>query len=240
MKIYNGFIGADDSNVILNFLGSDNLETYEKKVAEVKDWYYKDKEITYSLNEYGHRCKSIKEIDLDNYILFLGCSNTEGIGVELEKSFPYLVSQSMNCDYYNLAVEGTGIDVLEHNLVNWFYTVKQKPKYVVLQYPGYTRFVAKFPGYSSFLLSGTWSEDEYSKRFIASADILGYFQARSKICSSLINHIVDVPKIKINFGGIKEYEFGLTVSRVDWARDFIHAGIKSNEKIAQLITEQMK
>lgn len=36
MKIYNGFIGADDSNVILNFLGSDNLETYEKKLKKLK------------------------------------------------------------------------------------------------------------------------------------------------------------------------------------------------------------
>lgn len=242
MKFYNGFLGSNESNTVVNYLGSDNEETFNKNLVKSgEDWYYKDKTITYEMNEYGHRCKSVNNIDLENYILFLGCSNTQGIGVELEKSFPYLICQELKCDYYNLGLQGTGIDVLEHNLVNWFFNVDKKPKYVVLQYPGYTRFAAKFPGYSSFLFGGTWAEDSASKTFIASADELGYFYARSRICSNLINYILTgIPTIKLNYGGIKEYEFGLTIRRYDWARDFIHAGVKSNEKIAEQVLTQMK
>jgi DNA polymerase III alpha subunit len=60
-------------------------------------------------------CKSInikiEDIDLNNYILFIGCSHTEGIGLELQTTYPYLVSEELKCDYYNLGLGGTGIDV---------------------------------------------------------------------------------------------------------------------------------
>ena len=53
-----------------------------------------------------------QEIILNNYILFTGCSHTKGVGLALEDTYPYLLAQKLNCDYYNLALGGTGQDVM--------------------------------------------------------------------------------------------------------------------------------
>lgn len=241
MKFHNGFVGENVTNKVLNFFGTDNIVTLNRNLeTATNDWYYKDKEITYSLNDYGHRCKSIQDIDPDNYILFLGCSVTMGIGVELEKSFSYLIAQEKKCDYYNLSLVGTGLDILEHNLVNWFFTIKKKPKYVVLQYPESTRFVSKIPGFSDLLKCGVWLQTEEHKRFIINSDQSGYFLARSKIISNLINTIVDVPSIKINLGGFQKYDNGIICKHLDYARDLLHGGNKTNERVAEQVLDQMK
>ena len=129
MKLHNDFIGVNDSNTILSFLPSDTEETYQKNLlSEGDSWYYKTAKITYEINENGHRCKSINDINLDNYILFAGCSHTLGIGLELDKTYPFMVSHLLGCDYYNLGMPGAGIDVLEYNLLMWFSKVKKNPK----------------------------------------------------------------------------------------------------------------
>lgn len=235
------FIGSGFPNKILEFYGSDSEEVFlENLKTKDENWYYRNKSITYKFNDLGHRCKSIEEIDLNNYILFVGCSNTEGVGVELEKTFPYMVSHELKCDYYNLALGGSGIDVVEHNLLTWFSKIKQKPKWVILQYPGYVRFAAKVTGYNSLIPCGTWTETKFAKRFIASADESGYFLARGHISSQLIQQVIDVPLLKINFGGIKEYDYGITYRKLDHARDFSHAGINSHSRLTDLILEQIR
>lgn len=241
MKFYNGFVGEDTTNITLKYLGSDDEETLQKNLTiQTEDWYYRDKEITYVMNEYGHRCKSLKNIDLDNYILFLGCSITLGMGVELEKSFTYLIAQEKKCDYYNLSLGGTGIDVVEHNLINWFFTVEKKPKYVVLQYPAHVRFVSMHPGYTSLIKNGPWFQAEESKKFIASSDESGYFLARGRIVSSLINNVVDAPAIRLNLAGFPRYDSHPIIKNLDFARDLVHGGNKTNEKIAESVLDQMK
>ena len=72
-----------------------------------------------------------EDIDLDNYILVIGCSQTEGIGLKIEDTYPYLLSKNLNCDYYNLGICGTGIDVLNYNLVTWFTKIKKPPKLLI-------------------------------------------------------------------------------------------------------------
>jgi len=240
MKIYDGFVGQDSSNVILDFTGVDSKELYEKNLStQPKDWYYRETKISYQMNEYGHRSKSVKELNFDNYVLFLGCSNTKGVGLEIEKTFPYLVSKELNCDYYNLAVEGSGIDVQEHNLVTWFYRFNHKPKFVIVQYPDMTRYMAQYPGYDSLLPNGVWSEDDNTKKFIVNSHEVGYLEARAKFCVNTIRQVISVPLVIINFDGIKKYDYGITIKKLDWSRDFIHAGIKSHEKITSNILEQI-
>ena len=102
-KLYEYLIGNEFSNTTLAYRGLDSEENLHINLAsQPNDWYYRNKTITYQYNEYGHRCKSIHDIDLDNYILFAGCSHTEGVGLELETTFPYLVSNQLGNDYYNM------------------------------------------------------------------------------------------------------------------------------------------
>jgi hypothetical protein len=243
MILTNGFIGTQIVSEVVHFSGSDNETNYNKNLeTQPEDWYYRNIKISYNYNEYGHRSKSIKDLNLDNYILFLGCSHTEGVGLELEKTYPHLVSKHLGCDYYNLALGGFGIDVLEHNLVNWLYTIDKKPKHIVIQYPDHSRFISKYPGYPSMIPNGTWNSIQKNvAKFISSAEISGFFYGRKKVSVSLINNMTrDIPVIKINFGSIEEYDTGISYRRLDWARDFCHAGIKSHEKISELVLDRIK
>jgi hypothetical protein len=158
MKFYDDFIGEDSNTICLDFLDGtgDSLENVNTtRESQPEDWYYRDKKITYSFNAFGHRSKDIKDLDFDNYLLFIGCSHTQGVGVELEKTYPYLISSKLKCDYYNLAISATGIDVVEYNLLTWFFKFNKKPKAVIAQLPDHRRFISMYPGYNNILPNGS-------------------------------------------------------------------------------------
>lgn len=243
MKFYNyNLIGSPTSNVVSNFSHTDSEHLLTKNKEKIKDWVYNNIQIEYSYNENGHRCKALKDIDLDNYILFVGCSNTEGIGLKLEHTFPYIVSSKLSSDYYNLGIGSTGIDVMEYNLFTWLKNVHAKPKFIVVQWTDYSRFLSKNLDYETFLPCGAWLEDTYVKRFITDAEITNHNKARKFIFENLLKYaILDIPIIRIQHSALKYYdEKTLFWPRADQARDLIHPGIKSNEYIANLILENLR
>jgi hypothetical protein len=242
MRFYNNFIGSASVNTETEFSMCDVRELYEKNLLEQpEDWYYRTAKITYKNNAYGHRCKNISEIDLDNYILFSGCSHTQGEGLELEKTYPYLVSTALNTDYYNLGLAGTGIDVMEFNLISWFKSIIKKPKLVVIQWTDHTRYSALFPGYTEFMQNGSWTKNANAKRFLYSAEESGLFNARKLITRKLLLEIIDVPVYEIQFNNHSMYSNdGIWLKKIDFARDVSrtdfgvtgHAGIISHQNTA--------
>ena len=130
MKYIDGFYIGADPDTQNKFIPGDNYDDFQKNCEKMPDdWYYRNVTITYDINRLGFRFKQPEHIDFDNYILFTGCSHTEGVGLELEKSFPYLISTHYKMDYVNLAASGTGIDILEYNLLTWLSKYK-KPKLI--------------------------------------------------------------------------------------------------------------
>ncbi len=137
-----GLIPSNAHNSQFEFLyGMDDETRFLKNLATFpNDWVYRNKKINYSYNQYGHRCNNISELQ-DDYILFLGCSHSEGIGLTLEDTYPYLVAKSLKKTYYNLSVAGSGSDVACHNLMMFLSLMKnKKPKYIVFQFSGFFRF----------------------------------------------------------------------------------------------------
>lgn len=67
--------------------------------------------IDYKLNKQGWRCKNFDRLDNDG-IIFLGCSNTFGVGVREEDTFAKVVSEKFNKECLNLGVPGKGLDIL--------------------------------------------------------------------------------------------------------------------------------
>jgi len=86
--------------------------------------------IKYKLNSYGYRCNEFS----DQEILILGCSQTEGHGLPLELTWPYLISKKMNKDYINLAKGGDG---MQAQVVKAFQFFKEfyNPKYIFAALP---------------------------------------------------------------------------------------------------------
>lgn len=227
MKLNYPFLGHEP-NVIYDFYTTDSEDLYLQNYRELpKEWYYKDIAITYSFNSYGHRCKNIEEIDLDNYILFAGCSHTVGVGLELEKTYAHQVAKTLNLDYYNIALAGTGIDVMTYNLIMWASTVKKLPKLLVIFWPAIVRFsllhnnslTPIVPSAVSDRYKSAISED--AKTFVGAGVQLGFFDTVKALNTNLINEIYKDTKI-INLTNLH---------RSDYARDLQHLGIDSNRAI---------
>jgi hypothetical protein len=238
MEFNQSFIGYSP-NQSLKFSGADSQEGLSANLKELEDdWYYRTVDITYNHNSLGHRSIEPNNLNLDNYILFTGCSHTEGIGLELEKTYPYLVADQLECDYYNLALGGSGIDAMMHNLSLWLGKVKEKPKAIVVQWPNEARFL--LTDEQSTLVSklrpmGIWNSEEEISRFMAAGSVNGFFSSRKKIAYKLINSFSDdikIVNVDIETLADNTMENFLLMSKLDRARDLIHFGIKSNEKLA--------
>jgi hypothetical protein len=240
MEFNQGFIGHHP-NKSPKFSGADSEEALSanlKKLAD--DWYYRTAEITYNHNSLGHRSIEPQNLNLDNYILFTGCSHTEGIGLELEKTYPYLVAEQLGCDYYNLALGGSGIDAMMHNLSLWLGKVKERPKAIVVQWPDEARFLLTTKLVNKLQPIGMWSRDEEIKRFMAAGSFNGFFSSRKNIAYKFINSFNDDTKIvnvDINYRAAETMENFILLPCLDRARDLVHFGIKSNQVLAKRISD---
>jgi hypothetical protein len=237
------FIGYEPAAHNELFSGSDTKELYVQNLkSKPNDWYYRTNHVSYIRNSNGHRCKEIKDIDLSNYILYAGCSHTEGIGLELEKTYPYLLSKLLNCDYYNLGLGGTGIDVLLHNLIVWFGTVKQKPKLVIIQWPFWARYArfAKQPTNATLLHNPILPIGGFKDPTLMEGEGVYYFKTIEHLSRIKIKHIIDVPIINVgftNFPSSINDDF-VIFKHIDAARD-LPMGIESNKNLTSKLYHRL-
>jgi len=247
VKLYDGLIGERYNSKTVLHLGSDDIDNLEKRLQEEdNDWYYRNIEIKYTFNEYGHRCKSPEEINLKNYILFVGCSHTVGVGLELEKTYPYLLSKKMNLDYYNLGVSGSGIDTLSHNLSIWINKFGH-PNILIVQWPTIDRYACVNPPNlitknrdMTVMAGGPWRSDKYHLDFLVKGGYIGYFDSVQLLTKLKIDSF-NLPTVHIQpdydgSGVPKEY---LEFEILDKARDK-HMGIISHKKVSENLYEKIK
>jgi hypothetical protein len=173
----------------------------------------------------------VSEIDLDNYILFCGCSYTEGTGLELEKTFPYLVSNTLGMDYYNLSLGGSGIDAMTYNLVAWSNIVKKPPKAVIIVWTYETRFLSIHDDDNVALhqVAGPYTD---SSRFMALGQQTGYFSSKKELSKRMTG--LCYPDSTIVTMDVRDHQ------KFDLARDLMHLGDMSNKFIAKKIVDQLK
>lgn len=241
MKIYKyGFIGHDDTNTIKYWDSDSDQEKFERTLKDMPmDWYFRTAEISYKLNSLGHRSKEIEELDLDNYILTIGCSHTEGVGMPLEKTYSYLLSKKLKCDYYNLAIGGTGMDVVLHNLTIWFLTVPKPPKAVIIQWPDITRTLT---GTAPDILRprGLWENNKAYEAFVNLAINIDFFKAKKVLAHALIQSMIKVPTVYFGIHRVLPFNEDTIVEPiVDHARDLVHPGVKSHELFAESIYDHL-
>jgi hypothetical protein len=252
LSFYQGFFG-NDATLTVDFVGSDHEGRFKENLnTQPDDWYYRTRKITYSYNSLGHRCKDVKDIDLDNYLLFAGCSHAEGIGLELEKTYSYRVAEMLGCDYYNLALGGSGIDLMTHNLTMWNNYVPKKPKALIILWPHETRFLTT--GYNECIRLHIMPEknddcirmhlmsdrNDKTRNFIVAGTDVNFFNARKQFSEILISNLYD--GCKIIHAGWNDYprDLSLWLGNKDFARDLAHSGIEDNEKFAVEIAELLR
>jgi hypothetical protein len=169
----------------------------------------------------------------------LGCSHTVGVGLELEKTFPYLIAKELRCNYYNFGVSATGIDVVEYNLLTWIRKINKSPKAVVIQWPDHTRFASHLPGHENLIEKGSWTEDPDNVELIVNSEESGFFNARKLFTLQLIKNLVKCPIVTCLFTSQPIFDpYNLYLRKVDKARDLSHAGIESHKNWSELILRE--
>jgi len=128
-------------NSTLFWLTSDTEDHYKRNIAnkekkqllEMNSWL--NKEITYTFNEYGYRCDSFDQFC---EVLFVGCSQTIGIGLSLDVLWASRVAKQLDIPYHNIACGGADWQHTAQRLCYWLPILK--PKTVVLKEPPAERF----------------------------------------------------------------------------------------------------
>jgi hypothetical protein len=233
MQFNSNFAGYEPNTTIM-FSGGEHEQQYQHNLKkQPNNWYYRDIGISYEYNSLGHRSKNIEEIDLDNYILFSGCSYVEGTGLELEKTFPYVVSNELGLDYYNLGLAGSGIDIMAYNLLIWLNTVGKLPKAVVIMWTFEERFTTlSRPNGAGLRFNLPNASDGNAGRFLSLGRQIGYFKAKRNLNSRLVTQ---------HYSKTKIIELGATdLHQYDLARDLMHPGIISNQTLAKKILDKLR
>jgi len=248
MNFYDNFIGDDASSIVLDHIAIDTDKLFAASLlTQPQDWYYRNHEVKYSLNSHGHRSKEISDIDFDNYILFAGASASFGAGLELDLSYAAMTSKLVGCDYYNLGVSGSGVDVLMYNIVNWMSVAQKKPKAVIIHWPDYNRFVTnyttrglhKMRPVRDLAISGIWSEFRPIHDLIMAGDDVQLFQTRRFLATKLLKTVLTCPVYNIviddTIGSDTEIEF----KKIDFSRDLYHQGIESSKGLAEILHKRI-
>jgi len=101
--------------------------------------------IKYQYNDYGYRSHYNYDDILygsEDYIACIGCSMTEGIAVEYEKTWSYLLGKKLGLPVINLGLTSAGIDYCLYQYYNLHfsdYKIK-KPIQTFILKPPYNRF----------------------------------------------------------------------------------------------------
>jgi hypothetical protein len=110
---------------------------------------------TYNYNELGFRGDSIYKTGFK--IMSIGCSNTEGVGVEYNKTWPYLFSKYIpNSVNLNFGTGGRSNDFISRCLITYFDLIK--PNLVLIMYtsPQRREVYTKNGGIEPFMPSSAW------------------------------------------------------------------------------------
>jgi hypothetical protein len=108
-----------------------NMADPKKRAVLEKFGWTKDN-VSYTFNKHGFRADEFTD-GVNDSVLFLGCSLTAGIGVDLESSWTYKVASSLGLRHYNLGVGGGGPDMCFRLAHHWI--PRLRPKYVMMLMP---------------------------------------------------------------------------------------------------------
>ena len=149
------------------------------------------------LNSYGHRCLEYDKLNLKNYILFAGDNQCLSLHIPIHQTFPYIVSQITKTEFYNLSIFNGGVDAILYNTILWFNKHKFLPKAYIIGSEFLNSIIISDENYENISYGNL--DDEYVKDVLHYGNYVGFFNLRNQLANNLIDQIVKVPIIQINF-----------------------------------------
>jgi hypothetical protein len=221
------------ANQTLDWLQMDNEDLYKKNLKENYDlletngWI--NQKFTYKFNSHGFRCD---EFSIDPTIMFLGCSNTCGVGLPVDTIWPEIVSKNLNMRCANLGIGAGSNDTTFRLCDGWIDRINPQIVILLRTYPHRLELVDSSTIYNLSLTRKNL--DEVSREFLtkwSTDDNNGYFNDLKNHLA--IQHICASRNIK--FLSLEPTQ----LYHVDTARDLSHCGKNSNKMFADTVLSKM-
>lgn len=164
------------------------------------------------LNSHGHRSKEISDVNLRNYILFVGDNVGLKLDMPIEDTFPYLTANKLKIDYYNLSIFNGGIDAVKYNLFVWL--AKYPPPKAIITSCEFVNSVLVSDTNASYLNVADLS-NHYVQDLIDSANNCGFFAGRNMLIDKMLSNYTSIPVYQVAIKD-KLNPFSLNVINIDW------------------------
>lgn len=126
------------------FSQQDGENDYKNNLEKMgPSWHYFNKEITYERNSLGYRTKELDYYRDKDFVLVLGASAVEGIGLAEDEIWHYQIKKEFGFEILNAGLTGSGPDIQMLNSILLLKNKELKPKVVVIQWPHISRVMFK-------------------------------------------------------------------------------------------------
>jgi len=233
-----------------NFFPGDNLDSelnFKKHLMnQPEDWYYRNKNITYTVNGQNYRTYDFNKVNWNESIVVIGCSLVYGVGVDTEDTITSRLEKIISKQVVNLGSPGASQQFCLYNLTSLLtYT---KPKAVIMMWPQNSR---TFHVINSYHQHGGFFNNWCLPEKYQYLDVFQGFETykTNAVYNRLISNLIckDVPIIHSTFNEKDIDEFNelcpghdtILLSINDLARDLMHPGVESNKLAANILANAL-
>lgn len=220
--------------------GTDQRAVFEKNLknpvtaAQLKNLGWDTADISYCYNSHGFRSA---EFDRRNCGLALGCSFTEGTGLPVDTTWPYLLSNMCGTQVWNLGVGGSSIETVFRIFEHYVQTLQPKFVCVLMPPPWRLEFNNNDNGFPVLMAKSLGLHESFAKDWLSQDHNGIYNRKKTMLAMDNICKHMNIPMV---FGDSSDSGIQL-VRGVDLARDLRHYGVvyqqrHANRMLAQLIT----
>jgi hypothetical protein len=221
-----------------NYIDTDTFElrrSLEKKIGT--RWKYYNKTLTYTNNSNGYRAPEWDQVDWNNSVIVMGCSNVYGVGHDDNDTLPRCIERKIGIPVVNLGASGSGLSFHVEN-TNILLAAGIKPKAVVLLHPQAARFTYFFkeghnniaPWRTEKLHRDMWSYYTYDDHHV---------NKMQEINSTVISNMWRCPVIKYSFSW-EDNMIANPAFEYDQSADDIHPGDETFDKLSSDIAHDLK
>ncbi len=225
------FVNYNSINTEESYHSTDCEKLFNKNRKKLgKDWIYYDKKITYRYNEQGFRNDSFDKINWSESIVIFGCSNIQGIGLAEEDTLARQLEKILNRKVVNLGIAASSVDMACWNsiILHDFYP---HPKAIVQVWTSLDR-------YAAFKNNRCYSYTSVNPEYYYKID----WAQRSKLYIQTDRALWKNKTVYIEASFFEDTVKQMKIQElktIDYARDLMHPGIKSNRIAAEIIAENL-